>query len=60
MHQYRYEAAGKDGEIIRGVVTAPDLATARDDVESQLLFPLKVLEVPDDRPARKASILVWR
>jgi type II secretory pathway component PulF len=64
MHQYRYEAEGKDGQVIRGVVTAPNLAAARDDVESKLLLPLKVLEVPDERPARASRrpgmLLAWR
>jgi type II secretory pathway component PulF len=63
MHQYRYEAEGQDGEVIRGVVTAPDLAAARDDVEAKLLLPLKVLEIPEDRPpraGRRRALLAWQ
>jgi hypothetical protein len=52
MHQYRYEAESLDGEVIRGVLTAPDLVTARNDVEARLLQPLKVFEVPVERPRR--------
>ena len=63
MHQYRYEAEDQDGEVIRGVVSAPDLAAARYDVESKLLLPLKVLEIPDERPPRvrrKGMRLAWQ
>jgi type II secretory pathway component PulF len=49
MHLYQYEAESRDGELIRGVLTAPDLASARDNVEARLLHPLKVLEIPDER-----------
>jgi type II secretory pathway component PulF len=63
MHQYRYEAEDQDGEVIRGIVTAPDLAAARDDVEAKLLLPLKVLEIPDERPLkapRQRSLPAWQ
>jgi type II secretory pathway component PulF len=63
MHQYRYEAEDQDGEVIRGIITAPDLAAARDDVESKLLRPLKVLEIPEEgrRRARRRSMLpAWQ
>jgi type II secretory pathway component PulF len=54
MHLYRYEAESRNGEVVRGVLTAPDLVTARNDVEAQLLLPLKVLEIPEERPRRPA------
>jgi type II secretory pathway component PulF len=63
MHQYRFEAEDQDGEVIRGVVSAPDLAAARDDVEAKLLLPLKVLEIPEDRPSRagrRHPLLTWQ
>jgi type II secretory pathway component PulF len=63
MHQYRYEAEDQDGEVIRGIVTAPDLAAARDDVEAKLLQPLKVLEIPEERPpraSRRRPLLAWQ
>jgi type II secretory pathway component PulF len=58
MHQYRYEAESRDGEVIRGVLTAPDLVTARDTVEARLLRPLTVLEIPEDRARRRRPVPV--
>jgi type II secretory pathway component PulF len=52
MHQYQYEAESRDGEVIRGVLTAPDLASARENVEARRLQPLKVLEIPEERAGR--------
>ena len=56
MHQYRYEAESRDGEVIRGVLTAPDLVTARDSVEARLLQPLTVLEIPERRAPRQRPV----
>jgi hypothetical protein len=53
MHHYQFEAASQDGEVVRGVLTAPDLITARNSVEARLLQPLRVLEIPDDRADRQ-------
>jgi type II secretory pathway component PulF len=63
MQQYRYEAANQEGELIRGIVLAPDLSTARQSVEARRLQPLKVLEIPrvrPDRPRRKRLLFAWR
>jgi type II secretory pathway component PulF len=52
MTRFRFEAARSDGEVVRGVLSAPSLLAALDQIADQRLLPLDVLELPESKGRR--------
>lgn len=52
MSRYRFEAARADGEVVRGVLTAPHAGAALEEVAARRLLPLDVRELPVARARR--------
>jgi type II secretory pathway component PulF len=50
--RFRFEAVRSDGEVVRGLLTAPHAAAALDEVTARRLLPLDVKELPAPRARR--------